>query len=303
MSHSTVIGYSWQPRWGICPALVTAMEEHRPAGYHGGMFRYRQWVLDYSFNALGLYRVQSPSRPWQPRRPSEAHLYPPNTCYWEEAQDPRQTEFHCAYLLFTGGAQCGLAALITGGRGYARFLDTSGRLGEFLRQIAALGARRGEAGFWPAQSRFGETLELLRTATPVEKETYRIAGAPEADTVSDFVLNIQAFLREHVSRPVTLDDLAAHLHVSPSTLSHRYHAETGESPMKTLTRIRLNLARGLLLKGHRVKTIADQLGFSDAFHFSKIFKQHTGLAPRYFCRALRTSAGSSCRNLHLIGRI
>jgi transcriptional regulator GlxA family with amidase domain len=43
----------------------------------------------------------------------------------------------------------------------------------------------------------------------------------------------------------------------------------------------------LLLRGIPLHTIAEELGFSDAFHLSKTFKQVLGLAPRHLLRDYR----------------
>jgi transcriptional regulator GlxA family with amidase domain len=72
-----------------------------------------------------------------------------------------------------------------------------------------------------------------------------------------------------------------------STLAHRYRQETGEPPMLKLTRLRINLAKGLLLKGQPLKAIAEAAGFSDAFHLSKTFKRLEGAAPKHFLASLR----------------
>ena len=56
----------------------------------------------------------------------------------------------------------------------------------------------------------------------------------------------------------------------------------GESPMRTLTNMRLRLAQGLLLKGRRLQEIASQTGFVDGFHLSRTFRRVLGCSPRQF---------------------
>jgi len=76
--------------------------------------------------------------------------------------------------------------------------------------------------------------------------------------------------------------------MSVSALAHRYRAATGETPMTTVKRARLDLAKGLLAKGYRLKEIASQVGFADEFHLSKTFKQVEGVSPRAYHRAALT---------------
>jgi transcriptional regulator GlxA family with amidase domain len=79
-----------------------------------------------------------------------------------------------------------------------------------------------------------------------------------------------------LSEPLSLARLAASLHVSPSTLSHRFRRETGLSPMQALIGLRLNKAQALLRTGMTLEEIARQTGFCDAFHLSKSYKRRHG---------------------------
>ena len=56
------------------------------------------------------------------------------------------------------------------------------------------------------------------------------------------------------------------------------------APVAAYRALRIDRAKALLLRGIPLHTIAEELGFSDAFHLSKAFKQVTGLAPRHFLR-------------------
>jgi AraC-like DNA-binding protein len=93
-------------------------------------------------------------------------------------------------------------------------------------------------------------------------------------------------MKSHLSERLTLRRLAREAHVAVSTLSHAYRSQTGEPPMATLMRYRIDAAKGLLLKGYRLKAIAEQTAFSDAFHLSKAFKKLEGRSPRAFLRSL-----------------
>jgi len=81
---------------------------------------------------------------------------------------------------------------------------------------------------------------------------------------------------------VRLADLARALHLSPSSLSHRYRTAAGESPMQSLKRLRILRAKVLLLKGHSLADVAEQLGFYDQVHLSVTFKKSEGVSPRAF---------------------
>jgi AraC-like DNA-binding protein len=126
----------------------------------------------------------------------------------------------------------------------------------------------------------------LRKSEPTEEDETRLIGHPAPTTVSAFVRETDAYLSRHLAGPVILADLAQHLHVSASTLSHRFHAETGETPMSRLMRLRLNQAKTLLLSGQKLSAIVEATGFSDMAHLSRTFKRAAGVSPREYLRVL-----------------
>lgn len=89
------------------------------------------------------------------------------------------------------------------------------------------------------------------------------------------------YLENHHEQEITLEQLADILYVSPTYLSKTFKEATGISPINYLIQIRLNHARELLLENEHltVKEIAKQVGYEDAYHFSKLFKKYYGKAP------------------------
>jgi AraC-like DNA-binding protein len=68
----------------------------------------------------------------------------------------------------------------------------------------------------------------------------------------------------------------------------QFAARTGLSPGRFQQRRRIDRARSAIYQGGRtLKQIAEELEFSDVFHFSKTFKQVTGTTPSEFRRQVR----------------
>ena len=68
----------------------------------------------------------------------------------------------------------------------------------------------------------------------------------------------------------------------------RFARLTGESPGRYQKRRRLEWACAAIYHGEQsLKQIADELGFCDVFHFSKAFKQETGLTPSEYRRRVK----------------
>ena len=265
------------------------MHVKQPAEIRKRRITHGQWALDYPYTAGLEVRIGTPSTKWIPRPVHVAHLYPPSLPYWERRSASLFPNFHEEIYLIFKDADA-LQPLIDRHIGYARFTDPDGALENLLSGATRIGAKAGEKGFWKAQSILCSVLDLLINSQRTDNNTWRIGGHDENDGLSDFARIVEAHLHERLGERLTLAEIARHASVSASTLTHRYRAETGRTPMQALRNLRLTTAKGLLTKGWRLKEIAAQTGFVDAFHFSKTFKRVIGISPRYFLKAMRDNA-------------
>lgn len=104
--------------------------------------------------------------------------------------------------------------------------------------------------------------------------------------------SIREFVRQHVSEPIAMADLARASGRSLSFLSHRFAAEFGEPPHRFILGERMALARELLEKNLAVRQVALDLGYCDEFHFSKTFKAWHNCSPaRYRSQVLASAPG------------
>jgi AraC-like DNA-binding protein len=90
----------------------------------------------------------------------------------------------------------------------------------------------------------------------------------------------QQFIQAHLSKPVTLEDIAAAAAVSPSHLIRLFREAHDQTPVAYLweQRVRLGIER-LENTGLSVALIAQQCGFQTPHHFSRRVHQATGLSP------------------------
>ena len=168
---------------------------------------------------------------------------------------------------------------------HTSFPDPSKRLGNMLEQILETALEMGETGFTTAQAILWQIIGLLNTAFVSDRDDYIIPAKDREQAISDFIQAIRLYLHEHLAERITRENLAKRLNLSVSALAHRYYAETGEAPMTTLTRMRIHVAKSLILKGHPLKLIAEQTGFYDEYHLSRTFKRVADVTPREFrCR-------------------
>ena len=85
-----------------------------------------------------------------------------------------------------------------------------------------------------------------------------------------------------------LGDIATGLHVRRSQLCRVFQRNSQPGPFRYLTRRKMNHAAELLATSSRqVKEVADEVGYPDPYHFSRLFKKHFGYSPREFARIYR----------------
>ncbi len=95
------------------------------------------------------------------------------------------------------------------------------------------------------------------------------------------VKRIINYLNENYESKISLDQIAHNMYLSPVYISKIFKEETGESPINYLIKIRLEKAKEILegSKGGSIKDIANEVGYDDAYHFSKLFKKYYGVSP------------------------
>jgi AraC family transcriptional regulator len=100
---------------------------------------------------------------------------------------------------------------------------------------------------------------------------------------------VRDHVREHLAEPLGLDDLARVAHSSRFHFARLFRAHTGETLTHFVQRARLERAATLMRSSPRMSLleIALAVGFGSASDFSRVFKQHHGLAPSQWDRRSR----------------
>ena len=90
------------------------------------------------------------------------------------------------------------------------------------------------------------------------------------------------------SSNMSIAQIATKCGVSECYFRRLFQEYSGESPVSFRQRHRIERAKQLLLseENFTVSEIAQELGFSDVYHFSKTFKKHCGLSPSAFVRSI-----------------
>lgn len=100
---------------------------------------------------------------------------------------------------------------------------------------------------------------------------------------ADYVEKACNCMRSEYMTGITVQQIANRLNLERSYFSTLFRKKRGISPQQYLKNIRLEKAADLLVNhGEKPSMAAVSVGYSDLYHFSKIFKQHFGLSPRAY---------------------
>lgn len=84
-----------------------------------------------------------------------------------------------------------------------------------------------------------------------------------------------------------LEELTAQAHLSANTLLRRFRAVTGLPPRQFIQQLRIDDAAARLhYTNASIDEIAEATGFTDRYHFSKVFRRQRGVAPAQFRRSV-----------------
>lgn len=147
------------------------------------------------------------------------------------------------------------------------FPDVPARRRQVFVEMAELALAQPEGWPWLLLSRCAELLGGLYGDAR--------AGAPGEALVAQVARMVDAVPAE---RP-TVAQMAARLNLTPRQLLYQFGKAAGEPLALWTRRRRVAAARRLLSQGLSVTQAAEQLGYANPYHFSRVFKAVTGVAP------------------------
>ena len=91
---------------------------------------------------------------------------------------------------------------------------------------------------------------------------------------------VKSYLENNYSHPLTLEEIARNVNVSPFHLCHIFSNENDFTIFEHLTQLRMVKARSLLEEGKlSVSETAYAVGFNNSNYFSKVFHRFFGFPP------------------------
>lgn len=88
------------------------------------------------------------------------------------------------------------------------------------------------------------------------------------------------YMQDNLNQPLSLQELAAEVHISPSHYSALFRKKTGYPPLEYFNHIKAQKAcQYLQFTNLQVKEIAYKLGINDPYYFSRFFSNIMGMSP------------------------
>jgi AraC-like DNA-binding protein len=125
-------------------------------------------------------------------------------------------------------------------------------------------------------------LDTARSVADASLTSERVE--PPAHSPNEAVVNrVKTYLRDNLSRPVALRDVAAQVHLSERHLARIFREQTGTTPLDFLTTLRLETAQQMLLNQDKtIKEVARACGYPDVHYFTTLFGKRLGITPAAF---------------------
>lgn len=108
------------------------------------------------------------------------------------------------------------------------------------------------------------------------------SAGEEADAAKGLFERIQRFMKEKLYH-TNVSHTAQHFGVDPRTMYNLFRRYSEYSPKEYLRNCVMERAKYLLINTTKsVSEIADETGFSNSFHFSRVFREETGVSPSQY---------------------
>ncbi|MCA9891038.1 MAG: helix-turn-helix transcriptional regulator [Anaerolineae bacterium] len=169
-----------------------------------------------------------------------------------------------------------------------RFKALIGFQDRLLLQVGLALARELETPS-PISSLYAQTAAHMLVVHLLRTYVTNPASLPERrDGLSQRQMKqIRNYVWEHLTHPLSLEELAQQVGFSPYHFARLFREATGESPHQFVIRQRVEYAENLLRTSKlALAEVAIASGFADQSHLTQVFKRHTGLTPKAFRRII-----------------
>ncbi|HEP1274903.1 TPA: YSIRK-targeted surface antigen transcriptional regulator [Streptococcus pyogenes] len=96
------------------------------------------------------------------------------------------------------------------------------------------------------------------------------------------IARVLRYIQENISQRLVIEKIAKEFHFSESNLRKLFKKEMSCSIQQYIRKLKIDQAKIMLRNGKSVTKVSANLGYSDAAHFSKSFKELVGMSPKHY---------------------
>lgn len=162
---------------------------------------------------------------------------------------------------------------------------------QFLSSLEAITTYTLSLSISPVFCQLNETAKLYQNARHTNKKFIPCRnsvvwyGIDSYENIRPEIKGVLNFIENHYNEPITIQQVADALYISPSYLMHLFKNNIGKTFNTFLLEYRMEKAKELLKNpALKVSTVAAQVGYSNIKYFNKLFKKYTSLTPTDYIR-------------------
>lgn len=253
MQKNILVSNTPMPRF---KPVVAGFEDCKKGHSYGPAVRH-QWLIHFVVSGRGYFKINGKQHTL-----SAGHMFviPPYVKVFYAADEEKPWEYIWIGFQAEGDLPCALNETL--------YLPKAKKIFDAIKTSAELTTAR--AAFLTA--RLWDLFALI-----LEDNTKQ---TDYAETIRDIILSEYA-------DGISVSEIAKRLNMNRSYLSTIFKDKYGIPPKQYLLEHRMSMAATLLQRGNKVNITADSVGYTDAFVFSKAFKQHYGLSPLEYAKHKR----------------
>jgi AraC family transcriptional regulator, transcriptional activator for feuABC-ybbA operon len=116
-------------------------------------------------------------------------------------------------------------------------------------------------------------------------------------SLEEKLLEVKKYMEQSFDKPIQIEQLAKMVQVSEHYFVDLFTKHFGNSPIKYLHIQRIKKAKELLIQSDlKLRDVAQQVGVSDEYYFSRWFKKKTGISPSEYRKKREKKIAVSHRN-------
>lgn len=258
--------------------------EFRLPAHRPGIELYRAHIVRHAFephvhDGYGLGAIESGVERFRYR--GADHLAPPDSLVMMNADELHtgRAETEDGWLYRMAYIEPSVVDEITGERGWW-FADAVRGDAPGARNVSAV-----LDALWVAREPLAFDSLLLQLMNQFRPHA-RVSRAARVEATSRFATVVD-YLRAHLARRVTLEELAALAGLSPFHFLRQFQARHHATPQQMLMVFRLSDAKRRLTAGEAPAAVAAATGLADQAHLTRAFARRYGVTPARYQRQLQ----------------